>query len=504
MSESSGGEFVTFGPGSPTSLPAPVPPGDPAAPRPGRGRRLVAGGLATVLVGAVVAGGLVVGQFLSGGGTQPEDVLPAATVAFAKIDLDPSAGQKINALRLMDKFPRARSQGDDLKAALVQKWFDDNPYGLTYRHDLAPWLGDRAAVAAVATPGGKDDFTELLALQFTDRDAMTTALDRADAAMGKEDGTGFHYAVRDDYVLITRTRADATAFGDTAAVLADDPTYAADAERIDAADQIVLGWVNLGHVVDLLPANERRTLAEDLGSAHPKGSFIAGLHVEPSYVELAGQTHGFDPTGTNLMAASHPGTSLVRGLPSDVTGAVSVTGLGPALAKLWDRYQANDALGLAGQAQQYGLHLPGDIEAVFGSELAVGVKARQHTVDVVSRVATDRPERAQQVVEQVVGMTGEPDFQVRSVDGGYVAGTDPAMLDTAAAGDGGLGSNPAFTEAVKDADRANAVLYVNIADLVRLYGNAKDKRQLAPLSAFGMSSTGTSSDGQFTMRLTVK
>lgn len=498
MSEPTGADFVTFGPGAPAS-PPPSGPG-----RPGRGRRLVAGGIAAVLVGGVVAGGLAVSQFLSGGGTQPEDVLPAATVAFAKIDLDPSAGQKINAFRLLNKFPQARSQGEDLKAALVQKWFDDNPYGLTYRHDLAPWLGDRAAVAAVATPGEKDDFTELLAVQFTDRTVMTASLDQAEKAMAKDDGTGFHYAVRDDYVLITRSQKDATSFADSATVLADEPGYAADAQRIDAADQIVLGWVDLGHVVDLLPAGDRRTLSEDLGSAHPSGSFIAGLHVEPSYVELDGLTHGFDPTGTNLMAASHPGTTLVRGMPSDVTGAVSVTGLGPALAKLWERYRTHDALGLEGQAQQYGLHLPGDLEAVFGSELALGVKAGPHTVDMATRVATDRPERAREVLAPLLGLTGEPDLRVVAADGGYAAGTDPSLLDAAVSGSGGLGSNPTFTEAVKDADRANALLYVNIADLVRLYGDAKDKRQLAPLSAFGMSSTGTSSDGQFTMRLTVR
>jgi len=119
-------------------------------------------------------------------------------------------------------------------------------------------------------------------------------------------------------------------------------------------------------------------------------------------------------------------------------------------------------------------------------------------------VATARPQRAQDVLAPLLGLTGEPDLRVVAADGGYAAGTDPGMLATTVAGGGGLGSNPTFTEAVKDADQANALLYVNIADLVRLYGDAKDKRQLAPLSAFGMSSTGTSTDGQFTMRLTVR
>src|SRR5690348_274057 len=155
------GDFVAFGGDAPAQQPAP---------RPGRTKKLVLGGLGAVLVAGVVAGGLTVGSFLSGGGTQPEDVLPANTVAFVKIDLDPSASQKIDALRLMGKFPQARPQGDDLKAALVQKWFDDNPYGLTYQRDVAPWIGDRAAVAGVATSMAKDGIAPVLAVQFTDQD----------------------------------------------------------------------------------------------------------------------------------------------------------------------------------------------------------------------------------------------------------------------------------------------------------------------------------------------
>ena len=490
------GDFVSFGAGAPT----------PESPRKaGRTKKVVVGGLGVVLVGGVVAGGLAAGSFLSGGGTQPEEVLPASTVAFAKIDLDPSASQKLDALQLMGKFPDARPQGDDIKAALVKKWFDDNPYGLTYQHDLAPWVGDRAAVAAVATSQATDGLAPVLAVQFTDRAAMTASLHRAEAALRKEGRTdGFHYAVRDDYVLITDTEAEATGFAGAAQVLADDPAYATDAADIDAGNQIGLAWANLGEAYKVASAEAMRAFSGELPSAKVTGRVVAGLHVTPDAVEVVGQTHGMSSKGSNPLAAAHPGTSLVRGMPADATAAVSLTGLGPALAKAWDTYRQNDFLGIGVQARQYGVRLPDDLEAVFGSEFALAVKDKADRVDVAVRVRTDRAQRAQHVLVPLLDLTGEPDLRVVPAEGGYAVGSDSAMLDTTVAGSGGLGTNPRFTSAVPDAKTANALLYVDIADLVDQYAKGPDRRNLAPLAALGASSTGTSADSRFTIRLTTR
>ena len=66
----------------------------------------LAGALVLALVGGV---SWAVGS-LSGGGAQPEDALPAGAVAFAKVDLDPSAGQKIDGFRFLRKFPALRER----------------------------------------------------------------------------------------------------------------------------------------------------------------------------------------------------------------------------------------------------------------------------------------------------------------------------------------------------------------------------------------------------------
>ena len=60
---------------------------------------LVVGAGAAVVVAA--GAGWAVGTYLGGGGTQPEDVMPDTLVAFADVDLDPSAEQKLNLVRLL-------------------------------------------------------------------------------------------------------------------------------------------------------------------------------------------------------------------------------------------------------------------------------------------------------------------------------------------------------------------------------------------------------------------
>lgn len=83
------------------------------------------GGLVAIVVGtATVGGGWLAFSRLNGGGPQPESVLPSDTVAFAKFDLNPSAGQKVAAVRFALRFPEAKGkvteQSDLRKVAFEQ------------------------------------------------------------------------------------------------------------------------------------------------------------------------------------------------------------------------------------------------------------------------------------------------------------------------------------------------------------------------------------------------
>src|SRR5204862_376219 len=71
----------------------------------GGGRRrglLIGGGIAALAV--VGVGAWAAAQYFNTG-AQPAEALPASTVGYASIDLDPSGAQKIEALRTLNKFP---------------------------------------------------------------------------------------------------------------------------------------------------------------------------------------------------------------------------------------------------------------------------------------------------------------------------------------------------------------------------------------------------------------
>src|SRR5699024_9074649 len=86
------------------AVPPPPPPPGPTAHQPasaGRPRwnpkRILIIGLAAVFV-IVLAGAGLAWKILGGGGPQPQDVMPASVTAFARVDADPSASQKIDLL----------------------------------------------------------------------------------------------------------------------------------------------------------------------------------------------------------------------------------------------------------------------------------------------------------------------------------------------------------------------------------------------------------------------
>ena len=106
---------------------------------------------------ALVGGGVWAATSFLGTGAQPAEALPAGTLGYASVDLDPSGAQNIEAIRTLRKFPAFREKvglntDDDVRRKIfeeIEKEVDCQ--GLDYADDIEPWLGDRAAVAAVDT-----------------------------------------------------------------------------------------------------------------------------------------------------------------------------------------------------------------------------------------------------------------------------------------------------------------------------------------------------------------
>ena len=202
-----------------------------------------------LVVVALIGGGVFAVQAaMSSDPDQPASVLPASAIMYGRLDVDPSAGQKIQALRLLNKFPAFRDSVDlpDINADLREKMFDavkgDSPElaDLDYDADVAPWLGNRIGFAMI--PGDDDaDPNALLAMQVTDTDKAKTGLTKL---LETGDGTG-GFVITDGYALIAETTELAQQYADEAAksALSDNDDFTASMN--DLGDQgIASFWVS--------------------------------------------------------------------------------------------------------------------------------------------------------------------------------------------------------------------------------------------------------------------
>ena len=74
----------------------------------GRKRGLVIGGAVAAV--AVAGGAAWAATSFLGQGAQPAEALPAATLGYASVDLDPSGSQKVEALQVLRKFPAIKEE----------------------------------------------------------------------------------------------------------------------------------------------------------------------------------------------------------------------------------------------------------------------------------------------------------------------------------------------------------------------------------------------------------
>lgn len=148
----------------------------PTGPSTGGGdrKRILVGAGAVIGLGAIGTGVWAAMGFLTTG-PQPAEALPAGTIGYVSVDLDPNGGQKIEALRTLRKFPAFKDEvgldtDDDLRERIFEEIQDaDACEGLDYADDIEPWLGDRFAVAAV-DQGGETP-VPVLVVQVQDADA---------------------------------------------------------------------------------------------------------------------------------------------------------------------------------------------------------------------------------------------------------------------------------------------------------------------------------------------
>lgn len=305
-----------------------VPPQTPAPRRPRRRAAAVAG---TVAVAAIVGGGAWAWQLWAAQGPQPAEALPADTLAYVAVDLDPPGGQKVAAYQALKKIPAlAKELGvgseDDLRKSLVESIAEDGGCDLPWG-EVKDWAGDRGALAVVPVDGPQ----VVVALQVADPDEARSGLAKVADSCGDDE---FGFAVGDGWAILAETE-------DVAKQVQAD---AQDADLAGHADfEELTGAAGDPGVVTLYAAPEAGQALLDVSEELPFLAFVA-------YSPLS----SLDPVSALITSATFlSGFSEVvdveAGADEGGTGEVEMPETSPEEEALWERMDNYDELTRAEQ-----------------------------------------------------------------------------------------------------------------------------------------------------------
>lgn len=503
-----------------------------------RGKRKVLAPVAAATVVALGAGAAFAAyQFgvFGAPGDQPAVAVPGTAFAYAAVDFNPSAKEKVGAYQLAKKFPSAKvTSKDSIKDDLLKNLFSDLP-GINYATDIKPWVGDRAAIAAVPAPGTNDGVTPLAVIAYTDKakaqaglaKIKKAALTQVNAATGQtitNDGTTtvtsladgvtlesdpntpaaiperqatVAYAFKGNYVLIADNAKELDAAVAAKTTLDKDPTFTHDMNAL-GADQFARAWVNGKALVAALPkdADLPPTFTDRF-----TGTLAVAAHAAGDYLEVTGKTFNMKAAAD---ATSHQ-VHLVHNLPGEANVAFEGTGIGQSLATAWDAYKDNDPFGIAEQAPKAGLTLPDDLTNIFGTDFAIAAHITKSDANVLVQAETPNPAASKTVLDRLGALDPSAPVTTQTTSTGYVSTTDTKgdWLKDALNSGGALGQTDPFTKAVPHAETSDAYLYLHVADLFDEF-KVTDEQDLARLDAIGLSATSHGPDGEFTLRVTLR
>lgn len=320
-----------------------------------------------VLTLALIAGaavGVVAYTKLSGGGPQPADVLPATTVAYARLDLDPSASQKIALLDLIDRVPEVKeglgledvdSQAD-LREVAFTDWFGlEDTCGVDYDDDVKPWIGERLGLGLVGGFEITDDEDEttlsiaensVLVLQVTDEDAAREGITKLVTECGVleeiagdlgEDLDEPGIAFRDGYALVTISPESADAIdaaSDEGTLAGDNDKFSGDMDTL-GEDGVASVWYDQGALFE-----KAEEALDELGDDAPADveEFLAAYEVlDTAAVTVRATDDSLEAAGVTTLTRDldSPDEDGVAGLPEDTLIGASLVGGSQYADNIW-------------------------------------------------------------------------------------------------------------------------------------------------------------------------
>jgi hypothetical protein len=492
--------------------------GQPEAKPKGRRGAVISGVVATV---ALLGGGGAIAAYsaLSGGGAQPESVFPSTTVALAKVDLDPSAGQKVDAIRFIRKFPDAQAkvkEDSDLRKVVFDAIKDQGGLkDVDYAKDVEPWLGERAAFGAV--PGAKgEDPVPVLALAVKDKGEAEKSLPKLTKAMD-----GGECRVVEDFALCAEKKDQLDSFVSATqkATLADSDNFKTDLGDLGETG-IITAWGDSAKFADLAKEAGQSAAAPGFlsgltggtGSVQDAGRFAMALRFDGPNLELAGHVND---AKTSFVGSAN--ARSIAELPKGTLAAVTVANAGEQLKTAWPQLESTIKEtageqqftdGVAEAEQALGISIPDDIVKALGSQFSIafgGMGADNSEIKV--GLVTDGDKAVLQKLSDAAGQgMGAGGLTLKGAD----KNTAVALSDswaTELTNTHGLGDSKGFKDAVKDVDSSRVAAYVDIAGVLAAFKDevpADVSKNLGQFSALGMTVSGEGKSGDFALRLTTK
>ena len=377
-------------------------------------------GIVVAAVAVVIAGAGLSFALLSGGGAQPEDILPKDTVALAKIDLNPKIGQRINLVRFLAKFPKTFRNFDqeDPVGSLINQ--TDASSELQWSA-IKPWIGTRYAVAVIESSGAMNP---ILVVSVKDEAEVKYYLAKNYPELNYEIISGFLVAAEKKSTLNLITSAPSH--------LSDNEVYKSDMHAL-GGDQIAVVWADLKPIAQFAQnyINDflyQQGLSADLNTTkNSNGRVVIGMHFTSDTFVTDILTRGIGSENQTQLDTSES-LKILGDLPASTLGAVNIEGIGASLTDgLLSNSAINDALNLIGLKAK-------DISELLQGPIAVIALDDGKTNDplIFLRLTPKNPSQTIETIRMVLRRNGLDAGQLDSLvieDGQYLyLGSDSASI----------------------------------------------------------------------------
>jgi len=494
-------------------------------------------GLAVVLV--LGTGAVAVRAALGEDAGGPADALPGSALVFARVDVDPSADQKVQALRLANRFPGfadATGLTDpemDLRLSLFDAIREHSPAAdIDFGRDVEPWLGSSFGVAMFAPADGETVPGVALAVEVTDQSAAEEGLAKL-LALGSGEGAAA-YSFSGSYALFATTQelADGYAADAAESPLSANEQFQADMASLgdegvasawvsaDAYDALSEAAVGLGGMAGGMVPGLGAGLGAGLGvsggaPALQTGSMAYALRFEERYVEVA-----MVGSGGELPAASSDSESPIAQLPESTLFAASVADGGAYVQQSLDQMAAaaeqtgmNFERELRRFEKETGLTVPDDFVTLLGEHFTFAVDSDLGGLDTptelrVGALLDTDAAAAQTIIDKIVAAAGGG-IELASVESDGLLAVGPNEAYATELAGGSLGESSSFDLAVAYGADSDMAFYLNVDELETLdqfasEADAEVLENIATLQAVGFSMELTGDgDSRGSLRVTV-